>query len=82
MEKNKIVEANEKIAQGVTAGFQKIQDAVTGTYDRIEDGVVGAYEKVETAFVERYLAKDGETLEEAKARLKGQDTRKETEAEA
>ena len=82
MEKNKIVEVNEKIAQGVTTGFQKIQDAVTGTYDKIEDGVVGAYEKMENAFVEHYLAKEGEPLEEAKARLKGRESQRAVEAEA
>ena len=40
------------------------------TYKKIEDTVVGGYTKIEDAFVDRYLTKDGETLEEAKARLK------------
>ena len=31
---------------------------------------MGGYAKVEDAFVDRYLTKDGETVEEAKARLK------------
>ncbi len=59
MAKSKLVEANEKIAE-----------KVVDTYKKIEDTVVGGYTKIEEAFVDRYLTKDGETLEEAKARLK------------
>ena len=59
MAKSKLVEANEKIAE-----------KVVDTYKKIEDTVVGGYTKIEDAFVDRYLTKDGETLEEAKARLK------------
>lgn len=59
MAKSKLVETNEKIAE-------KVVDA----YKKIEDTVVGGYTKIEDAFVDRYLTKDGETLEEAKARLK------------
>lgn len=58
MAKSKLVKANEKIAEGVTTGFQKVSD-----------GVVSAYKKIEDAFVDRYLTHDGETVEEAKARL-------------
>lgn len=59
MAKSKIVKANEKVAK-----------AVTGCYKKIETGVVGAYTKIEDKFVDAYLTKDGETLEEAKERLK------------
>ena len=59
MAKSKIVKANEKIAE-----------AVTGVYKKIEKGVVGGYTKIEDKFVDAYLTKDGETVEEAKARLK------------
>lgn len=41
-----------------------------GGYTKIEDKVVGEYTKIEDSFVGRYLAKDGETVEEAKTRLK------------
>ena len=40
---------------------EKIAEKVTDTFGKIED-----------AFVERYLAKDGETVEEAKKRLKNE----------
>lgn len=59
MAKSKLVKANEKIAE-----------KVVGTYQKIEDTVVGGYTKIEDAFIDRYLTKDGETVEEAKKRLK------------
>ena len=62
MTKSKIVKANEKIA-----------DAVVGGYKKIEQGVVKGYTKIEDKFVDKYLTKDGETVEEAKARLKKED---------
>ena len=39
--------------------------------DKIAEKVVGAYTKIEDAFVDRYLTKSGETIEEAKKRLRG-----------
>ena len=59
MTKSKIIKANEKIAENVTNGFQKIQDTVVSRYAKIED-----------RFIENYLTRDGETIEEAKKRLK------------
>ena len=59
MAKSKIVKANEKIAETVTSGYKKI-----------ETGVVNGYKKIEDKFVEAYLAKEGETVAEAKKRLK------------
>lgn len=59
MAKSKIVKTNEKIAK-----------AVTNCYKKIEQGVVEGYTKIEDKFVDAYLTKEGETVEEAKARLK------------
>ncbi len=59
MAKSKLVKTNEKIAE-----------KVIGTYQKIEDTVVGGYTKIEDAFIDRYLTKDGETVEEVKKRLK------------
>ena len=59
MAKSKLVKANKVIADNVTTGFQKISDAVVSSYTKIED-----------KFVDCYLTKDGETVEEAKKRLK------------
>ena len=53
----KFADHMEKIAEGVTAGYRKI-----------EDGVVGAYRKAENAFVRAFMAKEGESVGDAKAR--------------
>ena len=70
MAKSKIVKANEKIAETVTGGYKKIEKGVVDGYKKIEQGVVGCYTKIEDKFVDAYLTKDGETVEEAKERLK------------
>ena len=59
----------EKISETVTEGYKKIEDGVVGGYKKIENGVVGGYQKIEDAFVNTFLAKEGETAEEAKARV-------------
>ena len=70
MAKSKIVMANEKIAEAVTGGYKKIEKGVVNGYKKIEQDVVGGYTKIEDKFIDAYLTKDGETVEEAKARLK------------
>ena len=35
----------------------------------VEEGVVGGYKKIEDRFVETFLAREGESVEEAKERL-------------
>lgn len=40
------------------------------TNEKIAEKVMGTYQKIEDAFVDRYLTKDGETVEEAKKRLR------------
>ncbi|MBQ8762770.1 MAG: hypothetical protein IJZ07_01540 [Clostridia bacterium] len=59
MAKSKIVKVSEQIAEKFTDGYKKIEDTVVGAYTKIEDG-----------FVDNFLTKDGETVEEAKERLK------------
>jgi len=70
MAKSKIVKANEKIAEAVTSGYKSIEKGVVDGYKKIEKGVIDGYSKIEDKFVDAYLTKDGETVEEAKARLK------------
>lgn len=70
MAKSKIVKISEKIADTVTDGYKKIESGVVGGYKKIESGVVSGYTKLEDKFVEAYLTKEGETVEEAKQRLK------------
>ena len=70
MAKSKIVKTIDKTAEAVTGGYKKIEKGVVDGYKKIEQGVVGGYTKIEDKFVDAYLTKDGETVEEAKARLK------------
>lgn len=72
----------EEIAQAVTDGFQKIEDGVVGGYKKIESAVVGAYKSVEDKFVARYLLHEGETVEDAKARLTAEQTTREEKENA
>lgn len=58
MTKSKLVAANKKI-----------EEAVVGGYKKIESGVVGGFNEMTDKFVDKYLTKDGESLEEAKKRL-------------
>lgn len=58
MVENKFVKVNEKIAETAVAGYKKI-----------EDSVVGGFTKMTDKFVGEFLVRDGESVEEAKARL-------------
>ena len=44
----KFADHMDKIAEGVTEGYQKIEDGVVSGYKKLEDGVVGGYKKIET----------------------------------
>jgi len=59
MAKSKLVAVNKKIENSVVGGYKKIEKAVVGTYTKIED-----------KFVDKYLTKDGESIKDAKERLK------------
>lgn len=67
MAKSKLVQANEKVA-----------DAVVGGYKKIEEGVVGTYKKLEDSFVDKFLTRDGETVEDAKKRLAEEQSQRES----
>ncbi len=69
---SKFVEANEKIAEGVVKGYKKIEGGVVSGYKKIETGVVDGFGKVTDKCVEKFFAKDGETVEDAKKRLNGE----------
>ncbi len=72
MAKSKIANATEKMAEGVADGYKKIEKGVVDGYKKIEHGVLEGYTKIEDKFVDRYLTRDGETVEQAKERLKKQ----------
>lgn len=69
---SKFAEANEKIAEAVVEGYKKIEDGVVGGYKKLEDGVVTGFNKVNDKIIGAVFAKEGETVEEAKARLSGE----------
>ena len=69
MSKSKLVEANKKIEEGVVNGYKKIEEGVVGGYKKIEEGAVGGFNKIADKFVDNFLTKDGETVEEAKTWL-------------
>lgn len=66
---SKFQEFQQKVEETVVGGYKKIEDGVVGGYKKIEDGVVSGYKKVEDHFIDTFLAKDGETTEEARERL-------------
>ena len=63
----------KKIEKGVVDGYKKIEDGVVTGYKKIEDGVVEGFGKVVDKCVEVLFAKEGESVENAKARLSGKD---------
>lgn len=69
MAKSKLVKVNEKIADEAVSDYKKIEDGVVSTYKKIENGFVDGFNKISDRFVENYLTKDGESVDEAKARL-------------
>ena len=63
----------KRIGQGVVTGYKKIEDGVVGGYKKIENGVVEGFGKVVDKCVEVLFAREGESVEEARARLSGKD---------
>jgi len=66
---SKFQEVNQKIEQGVVDGYKKIEDGVVNGYKKIEEGVVSGFRSIEDRFIDTFLAKEGETTEEARARI-------------
>lgn len=69
MAKSKLAETNDKIAENVVAGYKKIEEGVVGGYKKIEEGAVGGFNKIADKFVDSFLTKEGESVEEARKRL-------------
>ena len=64
-------EVVQVVVDGAKTGYQKIEEAVVGGYKKIETGVVKGFSKVTDKCVEVLFAKDGESVEDAKKRLSG-----------
>ena len=65
----KIADIVENMGQTVTRGYKAIETGAVSGYKAIENGVVTGYEKESDKCVEILFAKEGEFVEEAKARL-------------
>lgn len=65
----KIADIVDEMGQVVTSGYKKIENGVVSGYKKIENGAVNGFEKVTDKCVDVLLAKEGENVEEAKARL-------------
>lgn len=74
MDKNKLAQANEKIAETVVEGYKKIENGVVSGYKKIEESVVEGFNKVSDKFVEKLFTREGESVEDAKKRLSGEKT--------
>ena len=59
---SKFADANEKIAEGVVEGYKKI-----------ETGAVEGFNKVNDKIIEKVFSREGESVEETKARLTGKE---------
>ncbi len=66
------IERLAKSGEKVIGTYKKIESDTVGAYKAVESGVVGAYQKIEDGFVEQFLTREGETVEAAKTRLKGE----------
>lgn len=67
----KLVEVGYRIiADGVTEGYKKIENGVVKGYKAIENGAVSGFQSVNDWFTSKLFQREGETLEETKARLK------------
>ncbi len=66
-----VVDGYKKIENGVVDGYKKIESGVVDGYKKIESGVVDGFNKLTDKCVEVLFTKEGESVEEAKARLSG-----------
>ena len=75
-----MIMSNKKMTQGIADGYKKIETGVVDGYKKIETGVVDGYKKIENGAVvgfgkvvdkcvEVLFAREGESAEDAKARL-------------
>lgn len=60
----------------VTNLNKKIEKNVVGGYKKIEDTVVSSYKKIEDKFVDTFLTEDGESIKDAKIRLKNSEEKR------
>ena len=62
-----------KVGEAVVEGYKKIEDGVVTGYKKIEEGVVSGFNKMNDKIIEKVFSKDGESVEDTKARLSGEE---------
>lgn len=67
-----VTEGYKKIEKGVVDGYKKIENGVDDGYKKIETTIVESFNNVNDKIIETVFAKDGETLDETKSRLSGE----------
>ena len=66
----KFIDTNEQFGETLKAGFSKMSEGVVSGYKAVETGVVKGCTAIEDRFVGSFLTHTGESVEEAKTRLK------------
>ena len=66
---SKFQQANKKIETAVVGGYKHVETGVVSGYKKIENGVVSGYKKIEDKFIDTFLAREGETTEQARERI-------------
>ena len=56
-------------SEAAVEAYNAIEEGVVSAYKAVEQGVVGAYRRVEDTMVDKLFRREGETVEQAKARL-------------
>ena len=69
----KLADHMEKITEGVAEGYKKIESGIVTGYRKIQIGAVNGFGKITDKCVEALFATDGESVEQAKARLSGKE---------
>ena len=62
----------EAAKEATVSGYKAVENGAVKGYKAIENAVVGTYTKIEDAFVGTFLKHEGETVAEAKARVRSQ----------
>lgn len=65
----KLADVVDGIAEKAVTGYKAIETAAVNGYKAVETGAVNGFKKVSDKSIEILFAKEGESLEEAKARL-------------
>ncbi len=67
---SKLMDAEKKIENGVVRAYKAVEQGVVSGYSAVEDGVVTAAKKVGDVCVGALFTQEGESVEEAKERLR------------